>query len=173
MKHLRLLIAGILIAACAHQAPSTFAAPPVRSVTFSISNVESPFLMRAALSGRVDIFSNAIVVVAYPDLVIDHTRQVDPRAPGMEVRVALASGDRNARWRLDYQSEFQPIEVLQPSAGIQVRDSVRFVIEGVHPSDLMNRWLVFDFSSTMMDQHSHQRVRASNFLHAAPDIFRR
>jgi len=173
MKHLRVLIAGILSAACAHQAPSTFAEPPVRSVAFSISNVDYPYLMRAALSGRVDVFSNAIVVVAYPDTVIDLTRQVDPRATGMEVRAALASGDRNARWRLDYQSKFQPIAVLQPPVGTHARDSVRFVIEGVHPSDLMNRWLVFDFSSTIVDQRTHQRVRASNFLHTLPDIFRR
>lgn len=170
MKRLSAFLATLIIA-CARQGDPTPTAVTARAVPFHVSNTDHPFTMRAALTGRVDVYPNALAVVVYPDTVIDRTREVDRGAHRAEVRAALASGDRSGRWRLDYQSAWQPIAELQSISHRNERDSVRFVIRGVRPSNLATRWLVFEFSSIMTDQRTHQRIRVSNFLHTPAEIF--
>src|SRR5262245_14045573 len=107
------------------------AGPPLRTIPFSISNVDFPWLMRATLVGHVAVYPDALIVVAYADTVVTLARQADPAASDEEVRVALASGDQNGVWRTDHRSAPLPLSAFQAAAGHRGRDSVQFVIPGV------------------------------------------
>src|SRR5215510_12920803 len=168
----RLVFLLTLATACAHRAPSVPAGPPLRSILFSISNVETPWLMRATVVGHVAVYPEALIVVAYPDTVVTLARRADPAASDEEVRVALASGDQNGVWRTDHRSAPLPLSALQAAAGRRGRDSVQFVIPGVHQKELANHWLVFALSSVILDRRTHQRVQATSYLHTDAYLFR-
>jgi len=166
----RLLPLAVLACAPTRTPPASGA--QLQSVAFAVSNVSERLLMRAALSGRANVYEGSVVVVVFPDSVVSFVAKADPSNGPDSVCAALASGDPNGKWRIDYRSAAQPLRALIRRSDRSVADSARFVINA-RSAELQSRWLVFEFSSILVDPRSRQRNRAYNYLMVPRDLFTR
>lgn len=160
MKRIRVAILCLAAASCVHAKPFELLGNPTRTIPFAASNLQSTWVMRGTLRGHVDVHDNGLRVVAYADTIESVVSKADPSGGPDSIRVALASGDPDHRWRLEKTSNAVLLSTLSG------RDSADLVIPDVRSADLTREWLVFEFRSRMISAKTYQRGIVTTYLHA-------
>jgi hypothetical protein len=134
---------------------------------FRASSVHSSFFIVGEFEGVAEVERDSIAVSVTRGRI--EARQTP--AHDVALRVALASGDTSARWRVGDASSAAPLSTIRRDSNGNLLDTLRFSVKRPRRS-LSQHWLVFVFEAPSAERAADGRpLLHTAFAHSQPNVF--